>query len=191
MIVINNCFHWIGYHLLQKFLEGGYEVMGCDPITSEKREHLSMFVGRNSHFEWMETLPDARKKESDIIYIDVQPHVLFIQLEDNQTHTISTPMLFGEFMDREDDGFEYKDTFISFESKKFNEEAVWIEDFVDILFSLFKENQLNKDWKVKSLSKSMREEEDGDEVIYVRQTDTVSNRLQLIDEHYQQYTNLY
>ncbi|QDP39781.1 hypothetical protein [Radiobacillus deserti] len=191
MIVIHNCFHWIGYHLIQKFLEEGYEVTGCDSIQSEKKENLHMFVGRNSHFEFVDTLPENRIADNDVIYIDVQSNLLSIQNQQNDTHTINIPMLFGPFMDRDKDGFYEKENYISFDSETFQEEAIWIDDYMEVLWSILMDNPSSKDWVVKPFSKSVRQEEDEDNVLYIRQTEPTANRLKQLEEHYQTFANIY
>lgn len=49
-VVIENCFHWLGFHLTGTYLDKGYSIIGIDPLDDPKKEFLYDFFGRNSEF---------------------------------------------------------------------------------------------------------------------------------------------
>lgn len=50
-ILVVNCYHRIGFQLIDYLLTSGYEIDGIPEQTSTESEHLSMFLGRNSQFQ--------------------------------------------------------------------------------------------------------------------------------------------
>lgn len=59
-ILIENCFHWAGFHLINQFLEEGILVKGVDQVNTPKKEHLSMYVSRNDSFTLYDIKPDEK-----------------------------------------------------------------------------------------------------------------------------------
>lgn len=94
--IVENCFHWVGYHLVDMLLENSHHVVGVSQLNTSKENHLAMFVSRNSLF----TLKEEVKDDADV-YIIVREkndltsiRVKFL----NAYHDIELSDLVGEWM---------------------------------------------------------------------------------------------
>ena len=70
-ILIDNCFHWIHFYIVQKYLEEGHIVYGVDSIMDSKEEFLYEMIGRNSNFILLDSLKEVKKEglKEDTIFI--------------------------------------------------------------------------------------------------------------------------
>src|SRR5690625_4210386 len=69
-IFVKNCFHWVGYHILDYFLMHDYELYGYHEQLSEKERFIADFFGRNSNFKQV----DSEKNSYDLsFYIENVP----------------------------------------------------------------------------------------------------------------------
>ncbi len=73
--LIANCYDWIGFHIVNKLLENGYDVDGYDH-SSEDDHHLSMFLGRNSSFTFVKDITAKNYRTSIILDEDIPLHNL-------------------------------------------------------------------------------------------------------------------
>lgn len=95
-VCVEDCFHWIGFHLVTAFLEEDWIVYGKDPLHSPDREHLSMFVGRHSDFSLLDDKEDKRM----FPHIELMENQTGISLtkEEGKKVAIKCSSLIGEWM---------------------------------------------------------------------------------------------
>ncbi|MRG87065.1 hypothetical protein [Salinibacillus xinjiangensis] len=157
-VMIMDCFHWMGFHLVEKYLSEGIEVIGLDQMDHPRKEFLYSMIGRNALFEWNEDISKVESDESkhSVIAFNQQPTKVkkllkrykirgdfyFIMEEGNSSrnnseelgliqneYMIYTPALMGKWMD---DGRFHEVTEL--------EEYIWMDDFVSWLFSFIEQS---------------------------------------------------
>ncbi|WP_188455316.1 hypothetical protein [Virgibacillus oceani] len=199
--VVTNCFDWIGYHLVNHLLNQGQNVIGFDEISSDKKETLSLFFGRNELF----TLnPSKRNKQGDDIAISVDVQTSghserTIQLrfdkpeEKRKTNIVSIklPLLFGEWMEMNDDGFYDKNDFVRFDSERFLTEAIYIKDFIYCVMQFTKSAYLPELIEIKSFREKEMNDADQETSIYVRDKKPITENLKIVQAHYAKFRKLY
>ncbi|SHG23048.1 hypothetical protein [Ornithinibacillus halophilus] len=200
-LLIVNCFHWIGFHLVDHLLEEGYEVCGMDDLGSEKKENLSMFFGRNDSFKLI-----SEKEESEfdtvIVVDDVFPATISskktieigfnsIEGREGQIIQVTVPILFGEWMPMSEEGIIYNDRLIPFESEEFLTEAIYINDFIQVFSQLIKASNLSNNIMV--CSQKCRDSKDVslENSIYIRDNVPIEEKVEEVKRHYQRYKDFY
>ena len=146
-ILVMNCDHWIGFHLVERLLELGYQVHGV--AEEEKDDYLTHFFGRNSRFAFVtsteEIVYDAcfmisEMKENQTIQTDqmilIDDRYQFKKVENKHAHIIRPPLLYGEWMPMTKDSVYYADRWINIHSEQFKKDGVYIKNFVDSLLQL-------------------------------------------------------
>ncbi len=148
-IVMDQCFHWIQFHIMNKCLEEGYEVIGIDQVNSEKEEFLYSMVGRNANFTLIDSRAELPKKTKGKYVGLMKKEGDFQNLADFTFHgeqyylveeagddcverkpnhqIIFLPPLIGGWMDQP----HYENTIVS------NTEIVLIDDFASWLITIF------------------------------------------------------
>ncbi|WP_186576644.1 NAD(P)-dependent oxidoreductase [Aquibacillus kalidii] len=209
MFLIVGCYDWVGYHITNKLLEQGQEVIGIDTMDSDKKENLAMFVGRNglfSHYDSAQAvIKDKKHKEGfkAIIFIkpedisDIEEISYFSQVSlclrsknenmDECVTFVDIPLLYGEWMPRDNEGIFHGEEYVRFDSDQFKKEATYIEDFVNA-FIKFAEESESPDYAMFASDKSEKEDEN---ITIVRETKSQGERLQELDEHYEKFHFLY
>lgn len=201
MFLITGCFSWIGYHLLAKLLNDGEEVIGVDQLDNDKKEHFAMLVGRNANFTFYETTDQAEKWRSNsklntMFQIDLSEHRSLIHFsskyasENEQSIEIELPLLYGEWMERSETGFYYKGEFVRFDSKQFENSAIYIEDFVNAVSQL-SETTLLPSTIMYCAHKQSRVQKTNNEQLFILPYNSQFNILEKIDSHYQRFNSLY
>lgn len=210
MFVVSNCFDWIGYHLTNKFLNEGIRVVGIDRTDTEKKEHLSMFFDRNSLFKKIHSFSEIRKeykKESVEALFELDGDKTFKELDNQEVLQhfilntrnskveksaikIKYPLLYGEWMPREEKGFYQGEEFIHFDSRTFQEEAIDIDDFAGALRQLATLRKLPKTVEFKSINSQSRSDPNQD-LLFVRQSKPMKSRLRELDDHYKRFRFFY
>lgn len=192
-IIVGNCFHWIGFHLINRFLEEGFSVIGKDHVDTPKKEFLSMFVARNDSF----SLNPINKKEKDHLTIEVcdtdyenkRENILKIiktgTNHENTEHIVYAPYLIGEWMPAE----EIKMNEIQ---KEKLQGAARIEDFVSAIYQWVNINTyLPSTFRVisrreKNISNALLEN-----FVYLRDNRSIQNDFNRVLEHYQRFQTFY
>src|SRR5699024_5331671 len=135
--LVTNCFDWEGFHMVNQELDKGHEVEGDDEETTDFKEHLSMFLGRNSEFR-MKTRDELTSYDTAIVIredpctdvlkarkmLNISCNKIQAKREASMT-TIHVPILFGEWMPMNEQGMYVGNQFISFDSAHFLSEAVY------------------------------------------------------------------
>ncbi|RKQ32618.1 hypothetical protein [Oceanobacillus halophilus] len=196
-ILIINCNHWIGFHIVNKMLDTDYIVEGI--IDKNTSDDLAMFFARNSSFSFVE---EGNKKEYEVCIMigdyknaeKIRAKRKFVINPNNGVDRgdvikIQAPMLFGEWMPMNKDGIFYKDKFVAFESKEFNNEAVYINIFMSALLQWIRSENIpkcivvnpNHDRKEKILENS----------VYIRENRPISKYVRVVQKHYELYKRFY
>src|SRR5699024_6793172 len=108
--LVTCCFDWVGFLMVNQLLEKGHEVDGVDEETTDFKEHLSMFLGRNSAFR-LKTRDELTYYDTAIMSgeepcTDVMKARKMMNISCNKIQakrkasmtTIHEPVLFGEWM---------------------------------------------------------------------------------------------
>src|SRR5699024_7100614 len=108
-VLVMNCNHWIGFHLVDRLLEMEYEVNGV--LNEEENDDLTLFFGRNSQFSLVSSIEniiydtcfiigeikeDRKVKANQIIVVD--EHHQLKATDNPNAHIVRPPLLFGEWM---------------------------------------------------------------------------------------------
>jgi hypothetical protein len=200
-VLVMNCFHWIGYHIADQLLVNSYKVDGIAGEPANQKDHLSMFLGRNSAFQLKtaaasETSYDAVITMGECVPSDVRANrCLCINGTDcGQSGlaetVIHTPLLFGEWMPMNEEGLYMEEQFIRFDSKCFQTEAIYIEDFTRGILQWLQVNELPNVLDVKQEtagSKAVKLEN----TIYLRNNRAKEINMTRLQDHYRRFQNLY
>ncbi|WP_077623069.1 hypothetical protein [Sediminibacillus massiliensis] len=209
MIAVAPCCGWINYHLVQKLLNGGNNIAGIGFPKTEKEELLYDFFGRNDHFHGFTSMEEAEENNGSAIttlivvgcssQIDegkIQPvdRNIFIKVDDGDWHSerwsiIDVPLLFGEWMPRDETGIYFRNKHIPFDTAEFKENAIYIGDFAEVVAGLL---EGETSWRRKrAIPDSSLEEGDNENIIKMKAKKTIEARLKELDEHYRNYQELY
>lgn len=194
-ILVGNCNNWIGFHIVNDLLLANYTVNGI----GDENENLSMFLGRNSSFEFVG--PDVKKNYDIAISIGNQlatiqsDRTLIInaiheQKKDNEV-TIKVPLLFGKWMPMNEHGLYKNDELITFDSNYFKTEAIYIKDFTNGLLQWLKAEYLPFNMNVDSVRNKAKENVKLENSIYISDNRPIEENLENVLEHYRRYNSFY
>ncbi|MFC4559304.1 hypothetical protein ACFO3D_13980 [Virgibacillus kekensis] len=186
-VLVENCFDWLGYHILEELLENDYETAGVDEITTDFKEHLSMLVGRNALFRHITEPERENKYDSSIV---VKSDQLIITRDGQQT-TVELPLLFGEWMPMNEAGIYRQNNHIPFDSNFFQKNAVYVDDFVRSLLLWMKASQLPGVLEVKSATDDKEVNIKLENSVYIRNNIPINELVGLVKNHYNKYRNIY
>ncbi|UUI38853.1 hypothetical protein [Oceanobacillus oncorhynchi] len=149
--------HWIGYHIVTELLDAGCQVDG--KRDNQIDSGLEDFFGRNSHFQEtgqvispydlaivinhhsdITDLPQYTKKILHI-YTDANGHKISNYAD---TTVISAPYLIGEGMEMNENGLIADSRLLSFADKEWQNKAIYIKDFLNVLMQWIKMTHLPK-----------------------------------------------
>lgn len=202
-ILVQNCFHWIGYHYVNFLLEEGMVVKGVDKINTNKKENLYMFVGRNSSFELIDSSNQNEEIDAILIIGDIDYtekiycnriiHILVGNSSKSLPNSIviNPPLLFGEWMEMNEKGFYVTDRFISFDSEEFRNEAVHILDFIQATYRLFNATVVSQRVDVFSKKIFLNDAVKLENSICIRDNIPIEENMRKVIEHYRRHQQLY
>ncbi|WP_085992748.1 hypothetical protein [Oceanobacillus senegalensis] len=194
-VLVVNCNQWIGFHVVNELLDNQHEVDGV--IDRNISDDLSMFFGRNSSFSFVSG--KERKIYSTCIIIghnkeiDV-PHAerIFVINSDEETiHSLNEntvhiqALLFGEWMPMNQNGFYHDGKLLSFDSKEFKEDAIYIHDFTSALVQWVNSSKLPNE---KEMKVNRNDIENG---IYMNDKNFITKKKDNVLTHYERYKNFY
>jgi hypothetical protein len=200
--LIQNCFHWIGFHFVNFLLEKGMVVKGVDKINSDKKENLYMFVGRNSSFQLMDS-PSNHKADIALIIGNHDPSLSFnvdriIQIDINGLNKklenamiIKAPLLYGEWMDMTEEGLIIDKKVTRFDSEQFQSESVYIGDFVKATYPVLKTLPNSSNIGVVSKKIFLNESVKLENSIYIRDNIPIEENMKKIMAHYRRFKDFY
>lgn len=203
-ILVVNCFHWVGFHIVNGFLEKGEDVDGIDLSPSDETEHLASFFGRNSLFQQVEA--NTRKEYDTTIMIgdvgcfDTSNSKQVIRINDNNgleegncsfVTNIRVELLFGEWMPMNRQGVYKNSKHISFDSEQFLTQAVYIQDFVEALFNWVTIRNLPRSLMIKSKNHKLDINEKLENTIYLKDNTPIEEKIQTVITHYDRFKKFY
>ncbi|RDW19960.1 hypothetical protein [Oceanobacillus chungangensis] len=195
-VLVINCNHWIGYHIVNTLLQHDYLVDGIESDT--ELDELSMFFGRNSSFSFYNI--EDRKRYDTCICVGEHGHLETIDAErvfiinpgkmndwmDYDTATmIFAAHLYGEWMPMTEKGFYDNQEFIAFQSNDFKENAIYIEDFANGLIQWIQSSNLSSNLEVKSERNNGKVNKENQNSIYIRSSLPLEKRMTALQKHYQ------
>ncbi|SFD38472.1 hypothetical protein SAMN05216238_10186 [Lentibacillus persicus] len=183
---VENCFHWIGFHIVNHLLEDGFSVDGFSELDTDKKEALSMFVGRNELFRLLGT--DESKSEYDAV-IRVNNGV--VTMETQRSVTINLPLVFGEWAPMNSEGIYYEGKLIRFDSQQFKLEAIYIEEFLKSFWHWMSVSETPSIINVRSYSNRRAGGADEANAVYIRRIRPLEEYVESVKKHYQKYKKLY
>ncbi|MUK90588.1 hypothetical protein GMD78_19715 [Ornithinibacillus sp. L9] len=201
-ILIANCFHWVGFHLLNELLDRGIEVAGIDALDTDRKEHLSMFIGRNSSFSFIDN-SEASNYETFIIIDnsdDIPSNFTSRKIKigfgesreekENIVH-VHAPILYGEWMPMNEKGCLHQERFIDFDSEEFQSEAIYIGDFVKAFIQWLKVDNLPGHIEVRTKKNNEDQALKLENSIYIRDNVPKEENLKRVLAHYRRYKEFY
>ncbi|ALX48647.1 hypothetical protein [Lentibacillus amyloliquefaciens] len=183
---VENCFHWVGFHIVNHLLEEGYSVDGTDDINTDTKEVLSMFVGRNELFRQLEPGQREREYEAAICISDDA-----LMLEMDRSVTINLPLVFGEWMPMNHNGFFSREEFIRFDSHQFKREAIYIGEFLNSLRQWIQTSELPSIMDVRSYNDARNKNIDYENSVYIRTAHPLDKYVEAVKMHYEKYKKFY
>jgi len=147
-ICVLNCFDWLGYHIVNRLLESGKEVWGQGLAEEPHQEHLSLFFGRNSSFKLLDETAAPETAElviqagaCEASCIKSVKHLVVIgdaapaAAYEKKTR-LDAELLIGFWMPMTEKAVSWNGQLVDFSSDFFLQEAVWIDDFCEVLLQI-------------------------------------------------------
>lgn len=201
-ILINQCYHWISYHLIEELLICGHSVFGIHDRKNKMDEHLSMFLGRNSLFkegvpsQYLSPFKGAIIFGNDFSLTEYQVEKIIrinatTEINTKKTTIIEQPLLFGKWMHMNEEGMFYNEKFIPFQSDYFLNNAIYVKDFSKLLVNWLTKGYLPP--KLKIYSANSRENEDVllENSIYIHDNIPINKQLEDVLDHYKKFSIFY
>ncbi|SDL98516.1 hypothetical protein [Sediminibacillus halophilus] len=213
MYLVLPCFNWIGFHLCEKLLQHGEQVIGIGEATTTKQDNFWAFMARNSSFQLFTTIEEYQKGKTDakleaIIQIETEQKTGMLdtcdttkkfflsrlkeeQIQEEWCH-VQLPLLYGEWMPRSEDSLTRPDGgTVPFDSESFHTEAVYIEDFFEAFLPLLETKQQNK--RIIFCPPGREEEMRGGDakVIPVLSSEETELRQRKLNQHYEKFKPFY
>lgn len=196
VIFINNCNHWINYHMIDALLNTGYKVEGLK--EGKENEHLLLYFGRNSNFSIAENYKTKDYQHAVSLQVPVAGvnaeynHVITMDSSPGRdgTYYLQAPLLFGEWMPMNREGMYVNGRFIPFNSEDFIIKSMYIKDFTKVFIDWI--DAVNKNRKMGFLSG-----EDGNKwvklesYLHLRNNDAMEEQLDQVIEHYNNHKEMY
>jgi len=197
-VLVKNCFHWVGFHVVNRFIMNGYHVDGIHYPNSFQKDYLSLFLGRNSNFSLVDQgtgiydlaitintaeTASSRNKENGYEELTIE--------QGSQLTTIFTPLLFGEWMQMNEEGIYISDEHVLFRSNLFLDQAVYIKDFTQDLYQLVKTTNLPSTIDMSTKTNLKKEDKKLDNTIFIRDNIPIRSKLEHLLAHYEKFENYY
>ncbi|WP_026771748.1 hypothetical protein [Sediminibacillus sp. JSM 1682029] len=215
MYLILPCFDWIGFHLCEKLLYHGEQVIGIGEATTVRQDNFWAFLARNSSFQLFPTVEEYQTSKTEanleaIIQIETEqkapvPDALkasrkFLlngKMQERPTNKedwchVELPMLYGEWMPRSKDSmFSPDGGEVPFDSQTFHDDAVYIKDFLQEFFPLLKTKQSKKHVIISPSGDQEGQRETDAEVIPVFHSESTGQRQKKLQRHYEKFISFY
>ncbi|TFJ93598.1 hypothetical protein [Lentibacillus salicampi] len=186
VVFVENCFHWIGFHIMNDLLDNGFQVDGMDSLDTDKKEHLSMFVGRNQLFRHVSA---SERNNAYDISLKIEDDALILEKEN--LVTIHLPLVFGEWMPMNQEGVYDQDDFIPFDSERFLTEAVYVGDVLKSLQQWFATSDLPPILEVRSFHERQTGQRKLENAVYIRNNRPIQEEINRVKKHYNTYQKFY
>ncbi|WP_077600921.1 NAD(P)-dependent oxidoreductase [Oceanobacillus sojae] len=159
--------HWVGYHVVTKLLDEGCQVEGIRDARNDTG--LEDFFGRNSHFREIDqavnhyelaiVIDDSATKNikenaEKIFHIQTDTSLKIVP-DNMNTSVISVPYLIGEGMEINETGLVMDGRLIPYTDKDWENNAIYITDFLNVLIQWIKMTHLPKLIEVTSVNNNL------------------------------------
>ncbi|MFZ3577905.1 hypothetical protein [Virgibacillus sp. DJP39] len=198
-ICVTNCFHWVGFHLVNRLIENDYAVDGIANLSTKKEEELYLMVGRNSNFSLFNNVSEIKDNVyTDAILINPEEPIYFqtsrtftvgVDLGNPDFVALHTPLLFGEWMPMDEEGIFVNDQYIAFDSNEFQNEAIHINDFIDCFMQWLNACSMPNLIALTPNQSVIGEEGDPGKYIYLRKERPLEEQVNLLVNHYEKVKN--
>lgn len=160
--------HWIGYHIVTRFLEEGCRVDGMR--DNQIDSGLEDFFGRNSHFQEADQITSQYdlaiviNQRSEIARLHQHAkRILQIRTDSNghmisehpDAAAISVPYLIGEGMEMNENGLFAGGRLLPYTDKEWKNKAIYIKDFLNVLMRWIKIAHLPKLIEITSVNDNL------------------------------------
>ncbi|WP_067730681.1 hypothetical protein [Oceanobacillus damuensis] len=211
-VLVVNCNHWIGYHIVNTLLENDKKVDGIANLGRSNKpkkgevlieEDLSLYYGRNSSFSMIDS-DEEKYYEIGIIaggdHLNLNQKVKKLYVinpedeeirssNDNNFTIIKVPLLFGEWMPMNEKGMFRKEEFIPFRSDYFKKNAVYVRDFAEGILQWLEVPGLPLILHVYSRHYNRGVDAELEKVIYLRENVPIIKRINSVVDHYRLLSN--
>ena len=193
--LVSQCYSWEGYHLVQALLEDGHEVSGLHGASLSDREvHLSMYLGRHAMFsegiqktDYKAYISFFGSAEKDIVahhHVDISYEAGDASKIGNQ---ILLPILYGEWMPRDEHALRWNGKRIPFEDAYFCRHALPIKPVMQTISKLLSGNREIERYQF--YTKEVCPEQEDRTVIALARN--IADDLAVLHRHYAQYSRFY
>ncbi|MFP7494796.1 hypothetical protein SFC66_13500 [Terribacillus saccharophilus] len=193
--LVNQCYTWEGYHLVQALLEDGHEVTGLhEEDLSEKEMHLSMYLARHAMFsEGLQGkqydaaigfFGSAAKRAESNRHVDISYEAAEESMRGNQ---ILLPILYGEWMPRNEEAVIWNDRLIPFQDDYFLQHALPITSVMQTISKLLAAGREMEGYRI--YAEEVCPEQEDRSIIAIKRN--ISDDLKVLHKHYGQYSRFY
>jgi hypothetical protein len=192
--LIDNCYSFEGYHLVETLLEEGHEVTGIhSSVLSDKEAHLSMYLGRHALFK------EGIQKKDYAAYVtffgegERQVGAQRVDLhyhrsdDTNAEVQILLPILYGEWMPRDTDALQWEGKNISFDDAFFRAHALPIQPVMQTVSKLLAGDTRSKNYRFYA-KEVCPEQEDRTVIAFTR---NLKDDLTALHQHYAKFSQFY
>lgn len=205
-VVVVNCFDWVAFHLVEKFINEGYHVLGVDSLQNERREFLYDMVGRNSSFHLYDSIQELKNKKTEGLYAFVpnqrevdriyeeckltgEQYYILSHLDQNierkkvssNAYHIQLPNVIGPWMSKKE-----------FNSIKNHHDLLYIDDFITWVTEM--PNMATKPNLMRIRTKSITNQDNGaslENEISVLQKVPIEESINRVENHIQKFPIYY
>lgn len=198
-ILIMNYNDWIGFHLVEAFLNEGYTVHGVK--GKDSNENLEDFLARNSNFHVQRKLekksyplvicPGANeelvKQDAEQLILINSTHIK----QDNEVLLINIPLLYGEWMPMDEEGFYVDGKKIEFTSEIFKNEAIYVGDFIKLFLQWIRKTTDLEEIRMKLGKNKDNQAIKLEKTFFVDENVPIGDELEKVIRHYKRYQHFY
>ncbi|MDY0407878.1 hypothetical protein ACFFIS_12580 [Virgibacillus soli] len=202
--LVVNCFHWIGFHIVNAFLQENEKVIGYDQIDVESKQFLSMYFGRNDKFKLIQTIKEEQFENIIIVgepNIDIRrlkvKNICVIQTEEKQINqlqdviNLNIPYLIGEWMPLKKDGIFIDGKLYQYDNELLSHEAIYMKDVATMLFHWMKNPLVPATLSIKKGKYSEQCNKKLENSIFIRDNRPNKESVLTLREHYDRYSFYY
>ncbi|WP_010529927.1 hypothetical protein [Lentibacillus jeotgali] len=183
---VENCFHWIGFHIVSHLLDNGWQVDGMDDLDTDSKEHLSMFLGRNDLFHHL-----MAKQRSSGYDVSIKVDDRELTLQKNRSTAIELPLVFGEWMPMNKEGIYVQNDFVRFDSERFISTAVHVSNIAESIEQWVTSTRLPQVLDVRSCHDREADRIKFKNAVYIRNNRSIKEQITMVRKHYERYKRFY
>lgn len=198
-ILIMNYNDWIGFHLVEAFLNEGYTVHGVK--GKDSNENLEDFLARNSNFHVQRKLEkktysfiicpgdseQLAKRDAEQLILINSPNIK----QDDGILLINIPLLYGEWMPMDEEGFYVNGHKIEFGSEIFKKEAIYIGDFITLFLQWLRKTTNLEEIRMKLGKNKDNQAVKLEKTFFVDENVPIGDELEKVITHYKKYQQFY